>query len=164
MSFPAEKRQLPIDERRPASDQGFSLLELLVTLLLLSIVFIGLAALQVSTIRQVTYSKRSSEATRLAQLVMQRYETMPYAVLQGFSPKDAWVTELERDGTTQMTAVGVDGESDGPFAVQSFHSTIAGGEVVTVRVMWTNMNRGLQTNPDEQYSTYEISAVLQRFQ
>lgn len=141
---------------------GFTMMELLVTMVLLTIVLTGLAALQVSVIRQVTVSDRAAEATRLAQMAMQRYEAMPIADLRSFSPKDTWFNELRRDGTSPMSGVGADGQSDGPFTVQSFHENVAGAELVVVRVRWTQINRGLDNAP-QQYGEHDITLGLQRY-
>lgn len=145
-------------------DAGFTMMELLVTMLLMGIVLTGLAALQVSVIRQVTISDRAAEATRLAQTVMQRYESLPFVQLAGFTPKGAWFTELRRDGTTPMSGVGSDGQSNGPYTVESFHESVLGAELVIVRVRWTNITRGLEAAPDQQYRQYDVTLGLQRFQ
>lgn len=137
--------------------------ELLVTMLLLTFVVVGLAALQVSTIKQVTASKSAGEATRLAQMMLERYKMMPYANLAGFSPKGTWYTEKKKDTVTDMVQVGVDGESDGPFTVQSLHESVSDGELVTVRVTWLGINRGIENVPAQQYRTRNVTMSLQRY-
>ena len=140
------------------------MVELLVTILVLSVVLVGLAALQVSVIRQVTGSKSASEATRLAETVMERYKSMPYADLVSFTPKGTWFTEIGRDGRSQMTNVGSDGEPGGPFTVESLHEGVGGGELVSVRVTWTSGTRHLDTDPAKQYRRYNVTLSMQRHQ
>lgn len=152
-------------KRATPADDAFSMIELLVTMLLLTIVLVGLAALQVSTIRQVTVSKTASEATRLAQLVMERYRSAPYATLQAFSVRaPTWWRERKKEsGTDEMVRVGVDGDSDGPFTVESLHESVGGGELVTVRVTWTDINRGIESTPSQQYRQHSVTMSVQRY-
>lgn len=166
MSEPQEQ-STPIVRPTPVCNRdegGFTMMELLVTMVLLAIVLTGLAALQLSVIKQVTVSSRAAEATRLAQLVMQRYESMPYATLAAFSPKGTWFPELRRDGVTTMANVGTNGENDGPFIVESLHETSNGAELVVVRVRWTNITRGLEADATRQYREFDVTMGLQRYQ
>ena len=148
---------------RAGHDGAFTMVELLVTMVLLTIALLGLTALQVSVIKQGTASRGMAEATRLAQLVLERYHTMPYAQVTAFAPKDTWVTELKRDGVSTMVGVGPNGESDGPFTVQSFHESVGAGELVTVRVAWNAGQRGLDPDPAKQYQQMFVSLSVQRF-
>lgn len=148
---------------RKDKDGAFTMVELLVTMLLMTIALLGLTALQVSVIRQGTTSRGVSEATRLAQIVLERYHAMPYAGLVAFSPKDAWVTELRRDGVSTMEGVGPNGETDGPYTVQSFHESVGAGELITVRVLWTSGNRSLSSDPNQQYQQMSVALSVQRF-
>lgn len=143
---------------------GFTMVELLVTILMLSIVLVGLAALQISVIRQVTGSKSASEATRLAEGVMERYKSMPFPDLVSFTPKGTWFTEIKRDGASQMVNVASDGEADGPFTVESLHESVGGGELVSVRVTWTDVTRHLDTDQAKQYRRYNVTLSMQRHQ
>jgi prepilin-type N-terminal cleavage/methylation domain-containing protein len=145
-------------------DAGFSMIELLVTMLLLAIVLVGLAALQVTTIRQVTGSKLSSQASQLAQMVLSRHETRPFADLLGFTPQGTWVRELKKDTVTEMKQVGVDGESQGPFTVDTLVETVGGGVLINVRVTWTSLHRGVESTPSQQYRQFKVTMSLQRFQ
>jgi prepilin-type N-terminal cleavage/methylation domain-containing protein len=127
-------------------ESGFTMVELLVTMVLLTIVLLGLAALQVGVIRQVSASRRASEATRLGQAILEeRYLATGYGniALRG------WTPELKRDGAATMTRVGGDGESPGPYTVDTLVESAGGlsAKVVTVRVSWTDMASGTGPAP-----------------
>lgn len=161
--YPHDPPRTALEQPRPSQHtDGFTMTELLMTMLLLTIVLTGLAALQMSTIRQVTVSKRAGEATRLAQRVLERYKTIRYSnIVIPSSP--AWFTELTRGGAP-MSNIGVDGESDGPFTVQSLTEASNGGALITVRVTWTSINRGLETIADQQYRQFSVTNAIQRFE
>ena len=59
---------------RPNDEGGFTMTELLVTMILLAITLAGLAGLQINAVRRVTEAKRGTEALRLAESVLARYE------------------------------------------------------------------------------------------
>jgi prepilin-type N-terminal cleavage/methylation domain-containing protein len=120
-------------------DDGFTLVELLVTLALLTISLMGLAALQVTTIRQVTGSKHSGEATRLAESVLERYRSTSVDNLP--ADKD-WQVEFQRDSASQMRDVGVGGAGDGPFTVERLVEPTSDGALVSVRVTWRAQGKG----------------------
>jgi Tfp pilus assembly protein PilV len=111
------------------------MIELLITMLILTIVLMGLAALQVGTIRQVTASRRANEATRLASTVIERYRHTPYTAL----PADiGWAPQLNNN-LAQMTLVGVDGQSNGPFSVEYMAETVNSTRIITVQVKWKDV-------------------------
>lgn len=119
------------------AQQGFTMLELLVSMLLLTIMLVGLTGLQVQTIRQATLARRAKQANKLAQSVLTRYKIMPVENIDNVL-LNLWVDENNRDGST-MTQVDVDGVSDGPFRVQRFIENVnGGGKMVSVRVSWRN--------------------------
>jgi prepilin-type N-terminal cleavage/methylation domain-containing protein len=137
--------------RSGGSSAGFSMVEMLVTMLILTIVLVGLAALQLQVVRGVTVSRHSDEATRLGQSVLERYMTLakPLDGILGIKPPGAcvesvWCTELKRDGITAMAGVDVSGESPGPFTVQSMIETygVPATKIVTVRVLWSESSTG----------------------
>ena len=137
---------LPLDLSRklPASkasgDAGFTLLEVLISMLLLTIVMVGLAGLQLTTIRTVTASRGTSEAERLAQSRIERFQGMAFPALPGVQ---GWTPPLMKDGVTQMTNVGVDGESAGPYSVDEMvEASGTGGTslVLSVRVSWQEVS------------------------
>jgi len=122
---------------RTPDASGFTMVELLIAMLLLAVTMTGLAALQLNTIRTVTISKRGDEATRLAQSVVERYRTVSFLNLPGAGTD--WTVELN-DNSTQMTSVGGDGLSRGPFNVERFVEALNSGKekLITIRVKWTD--------------------------
>ena len=125
-----------------ANAGGFTMVELLVTMMLLTISLTGLAGLQVASIKRVTAGKRGAEATRLAEATIARYQANSYSLLPAALNPPAWEVEMKKDGTTEMRSVGVDGESDGPFVVQRMVEDFGGRKLVTVRVSWEENIQG----------------------
>jgi prepilin-type N-terminal cleavage/methylation domain-containing protein len=146
--------------KRPREkDSGFSMVELLVTMLLLTIALVGLAALQLYSVRQVGASQRANEATRLAQSVIERYMTLPLASIPATG--GAWAYVLKKDGGTTMVNVGPDGESDGPYTVEHLTESLPSGAVlVTVRVRWKDVPLGAPVDPTAR--TLEVLMSTQR--
>lgn len=142
---------------------GFTIVEVLMTMLLLMVVMLGLTALQLTTIRQVTNSKLAAEGTRLAQLALEHYQTIDYANI--VDTGGVWSTEMKRDGVTPMQGVGADGQSDGPFTVRTMiESPAAGGSrLITVRVSWLSVERGAEVAPAQQYRELGVTMALQRY-
>ena len=120
---------------------GFTMVELLVTMLLLAIVLCGLAALQVATIRNVSGSRRSSEALRLGQAVVEGYRVKSMTEIAS-EPQGAWHYVIDR-GAQQMSNISADGTSKGPYSVQSLIEDLGGGvRLITVKVTWTDLAPG----------------------
>ena len=119
--------------RKRQAQSGFTLVEILVTMLILSIVFLGLAGIQLSVIRNVGYSKTASEATRLAQSRIEFYQSMSGAAVTTY-----FTTTPHSSGTwfTVATSVGVDGVSSGPFTLEERGDLVSPAWVVTTRVTW----------------------------
>lgn len=139
------------------AESGFTLVEILVAMALLSIVLVGLAALQLTAVRQATAARRAGEAMRLAQSVLEGHQTMSFAVLSSIVPVGGWNTMLKRDGVTQMAGVGVDGEADnGPFTVERRVDHDGGEVVVTVRVSWLDIT----PDPTQPGGYARLEAVL----
>ncbi len=143
------------------------MIEILMTLLLLTVVLLGLTALQVASIRQTTATRRTTEATRLAQSILERHQRLPIANVKALTPVDVWYTMLQKDQKTTMVSVGVDGESDGPFSVERMveTQTAASGLVhylITVRVSWLSNIRGNQAAAADQYQTRSILMSCRR--
>jgi prepilin-type N-terminal cleavage/methylation domain-containing protein len=139
---------------RSARDLGFTMLEVLITLLLLSIVILGLTALQVATIRQVTSSRRATEAMRLAQNVIERYRSIPFAQLPPAA--SSWATVKRIDGS-DMTKVSIDGYKDGPYSAYQMVESASGVKIITIRVTWMEIVPGQAAAPG---GTYQVSDVL----
>lgn len=142
---------------------GFTIVEVLMTMLLLMVVMLGLTALQLTTIRQVTNSKLASEATRLAQLALEHYQTIEYANV--VDTGGVWSTEMQRDGVTPMQGVSADGQGDGPFTVRAMIESPPGGgsRLITIRVSWLSVERGAESAPAEQYRELGVTMSLQRY-
>jgi len=142
---------------------GFTMIEVLITMLLLTIVLLGLAALQITTIRQVSLARRANGALRLAQSVIERYQTLEFNLLPSTSSPD-WESVKKKDGTTDMTRVGEDGESSGPYTVQQlFEKTNNGDVIITVRVTWLDVLPGSKpVASGGPYRTLEVMLTIRR--
>jgi Tfp pilus assembly protein PilV len=115
------------------------MMELLVTMLLLTIVLTGLAALQVAAVRNVGGSRRSAEAMRLAQSTLERYKSMSIADVTAHSQGD-WMPEYDRNGLL-MSSVSADGVGKGPYTVQVMTETLASGAIlVSAKVTWMDVS------------------------
>ena len=134
MRLPCVRREV-----RRRAEPGFTLVEVLVAMALLSIVLLGLAGLQLTGVRQTTAARRAGEGLRLAQSVVEQHQAMSFAVIWAIVPVGGWNTLLKRDGVTQMAGVGVDGERDGPFTVERRVDHDGGEAVVNVRVSWLDV-------------------------
>lgn len=149
--------------RKRGSDDGFTMIEVLMTLLLLTIVLLGLAALQIATIRQVSTARRASGALRLAQALVEEYQSRPFAQLPSVGTPD-WETEKQVDGVTDMVGVAENGTSPGPFTVHRFVEVPAtsGDRVITVRVSWLDIMPGANVNPTQEYRTLDVLLTVRR--
>lgn len=154
---------------RPAQD-GFTMVELLMTMLLLSVVLLGLAALQVSTIRQVTASQRVNAAAYLANNYVERCRAMPFTTLQSLVGSTAewatgsWNTVLLNGAP--MTMVDRDGQGPGPFSVERYVQTTTGppSVVVTYKVSWKEIRRSDTSGGGTDYETVDLKAACRRYQ
>lgn len=149
------RNRFDITNRRGHAD-GFTMVEILVSLLLASISMVGLTAIQIQTIRQTTIAKRSTEATRLAQMVIDRYKSTSFANLPAPLNPVEWERELWN--TTEMTRVGSNGMGDGPYTVDRLIEAIGTRRVITVRVSWQS------TNPQAGNATQSVVFTTQRMQ
>jgi prepilin-type N-terminal cleavage/methylation domain-containing protein len=148
------------------SSAGFTMVELLMTMLLLSIVLMGLIALQVTTIRQVTSARRANEAVRLATSVLERHQRMTLGDISVIVPVGAWNTLLKKDQVSPMANVGVDGESAGPYTVDRMVETsVVGGipfYLITIRVTWLDITPGAEVDPTQRYRTLDVLVSCRR--
>lgn len=154
----------PRTPQKAIVDGGFTMMELLVTMVLLTISMTGLAALQVNVVRQTTVSRHADGATRLAQSVIQRYQVTRIGNIT--TTGGQWIAELQRDGVSQMQNVSVDGETVGPYTVQSLIEASGGtGFLINVRVSWLSAtpSTNATTNAVE-YITRNVTLSTQRFQ
>jgi len=143
-------------------DSGFTMVEVLVTMLLLTIVLLGLTALQVATIRQVSLAKRANSALRLGQSIIERYQAMQFADLPSVATPD-WETVKKTSGA-DMVNVGENGEINGPFSVYRFVEIplTSGDRIITVRVTWLDLMPGADPNPARKYRTLDVLLTLRR--
>jgi prepilin-type N-terminal cleavage/methylation domain-containing protein len=154
MSVLARARQ------RASRSGGFTMVELLMTMLILTIVLMGLAALQVGTIRQVTASRRANEATRLAGSVIESYRHTRFADLPA---NTAWLIQNNAN-VTQMVLVGVDGQSDGPFTVEYMAETVNSTRIITVRVKWKDVRPSAEkVDMTKKYQEFFVTMSCRRF-
>lgn len=149
--------------RRARGERGFTMIELLITMLLLTIVMTGLAALQLTAVRQVSNSKRGSEAMRLGQMVLERLTAL------GFTHTDlvptSWIPAKNADGQS-MINVKVNGlnstttgERDGPYSVNYMVELVSTRKVITVKVTWLDTQSG--ADPSQRYAVRSITLVTQ---
>lgn len=150
-----------MSKRKDVEQSGFTMAELLVTMVLLSTMLVGLAALQAQTIRRVTFSRRSGEALRLTQAVLERYKTMDYANLPPATSPN-WLIQPRKDGTG-MIGVGIDGEGPGPFTVQYVVESFQGGALITVDTTWVSNEPQAGNSAAERYRIQRVSLSTLRF-
>jgi Tfp pilus assembly protein PilV len=119
------------------------MVEILITMLILTIALVGLAALQVTSIQQVTQSGRNAEAVRLAESILTRYKSMSTANLAG-ELTTGWEVELGPSGTQQLKDVGADGDptGSGPYTVERLIEQHNNRYLVTIRVSWVTSQVG----------------------
>ncbi len=146
-----------------ARQGGFTMIEVLITMLLLTVVLLGLAALQITTIRQVSLSNRANGALRLCQSVIERYQNQTFSLLPSTASTD-WEPVFKKDGTTPMTLVGEDGESDGPYTVQQFIELTNdnGDKLITARATWLDAVQSNDSDPTKSYRTLEVLLTIRR--
>jgi len=147
--------------RQTSRSDGFTMIELLMTMLILTIVLLGLAALQVGTIRRVTASRRANEAMRLSQTLLERYRHINCAALPNEDPGGpTWVAaqRVTTTGSYDMTNVSVDGANFGPYSVEEWVEDIGTDKVITIRAKWISQERDNAGNAKE----YSAAVSLRR--
>jgi type IV pilus assembly protein PilV len=150
-------------ERRTqrSREGGFTLIEVLITMVLLSVALLGLMTLQIATMRNVTGSRRANAAVNLAQSVVERYQSESFANL----PPDtdgAWITVLN-ENMADMVGVGVDGESTGPFTVDLLAEDVGTERLLTVRVSWLDVAPSGRTGSSAKYATKSVTLSFRRY-
>lgn len=150
---------------------GFTIMEVLMTMLVLTISLVGLTALQLQNIRQVTDTRRAGEALRLVKAVIEGYTLIDYARIP---PPNApnWMTQPKRghenvampSSDDLMIGVGVDGNSVGPFRVQYLVEPFQGGMMITVQASWRSADaHGGQTSSPARFRTQRVTLSTVRF-
>jgi len=157
-----ELPELKTDYRQEARSQaGFTMIEILVSMLLLAIVITGLAGIQVASIRQATASKTTTEAKSLAQQIFEQYRTMPFATLQTMESVGEWTAHLDFSGEA-MTRVNARGQRPGNFNVDRFiNNGGSGGLLVMIRVTWTDVADG--NHEENKYQQRQVLLSMERF-
>jgi Tfp pilus assembly protein PilV len=140
---------------------GFTMVEILVTMLFLSIVLVGLAALQLATIRSVTSSRLAAQADRLAHSRIEFYQSLSWS---NFPSPATWNNPSKKNGTEGMINVAVDGESPGPFTVwEMIEASGTTSRALTVRVSWTDVTASTTaTAGTMEYRTQNVFMSLLR--
>ncbi|MBK6846189.1 MAG: prepilin-type N-terminal cleavage/methylation domain-containing protein [Proteobacteria bacterium] len=155
----------------PCRQAGFTIMEVLMTMLVLTISLVGLTALQLQSIRQVTDTRRAGEALRLVKAVIEGYTLIDYARIP---PPNApnWMTQPKRGHENVATpstddlmiGVGVDGRSVGPFRVQYLVEPFQGGMMLTVQASWRSADaHGGNTTSDARFRTQRVTLTTVRF-
>lgn len=133
VAFPSQKNPTGMG----AESGGFTLVEILVSIILFSVMMLGLMAFQLTTIRMVTVSRQSGEALRLAQSRIENYRSLPFNQLPAATP--SWYNPFKRDGVHTMVNVSTDGETDGPYTVwEMVEDNANGSRNISVRISWTD--------------------------
>jgi type IV pilus assembly protein PilV len=82
-------------------EDGFTLLEIMITLVILSLALVALAGLQISAIRGNAFSKRMTTAVSIGEARLEQLKNTSYANIQSESPTQ--VTESNMNFTRQVT-------------------------------------------------------------
>ena len=119
---------------RVSDAAGFTIVEVLMGMLLMTIVMLGTMAMQITNIQQSGDLRSSSAAARLAQATIQRLQSVSTA---NVAPTGGvWVGTLAADGANLLQNVDAQGSGPGPFTVEQLVEPIGAGLIVSVRVSW----------------------------
>lgn len=92
-----------------AGNNGFTLIEALISLLVLTLSLTGLAIMQGTAVKGNDFANEQTQATFLAQQMLEQLDSSP------LSPHAAVVTPLTAGTTVTETAIDVDGNPGGIF-------------------------------------------------
>lgn len=106
-------------------EEGFTLIEIMITLVIMSIGLMALAGLQISAIRGNAFSKRLTTAISIAQSRLEQVKNTPYANIQ--SESSTQVTESNLNFTRQVTVTN--------------NSPLPNTKRVEVAVTWTQASK-----------------------
>ena len=139
------------------------MVEVLMTMLVLTVVLLGLAAMQVTSINQTTRGRRAGEALRLAQRYLEELQGRPEApAVTG----NQWLTMTRYDSaegkSIELTNVGPDGIVVGPYRVERWvdDGGLANLRRMLIRVRWSDV----QKNTEGTYHTREVVVGTARYQ
>jgi prepilin-type N-terminal cleavage/methylation domain-containing protein len=112
--------------RQPARDDGFTLVEMVVALLIISISFTSLAYVLFAGMRAVGAARQRSGVTAIANAEMERLRSLPYGSV-GVSSTDENRSRVYPDGEHDgRQAVVIDAASpDGARALEAFQANVA---------------------------------------
>lgn len=145
--------------------------ELLVTMLLLTVVLVGLAALQISSVRQVTASQASAEATRLAERRLEYWRNVPLGTLltNVTAGSDFEIALNQREtGTPQMVNVDASGTGNGPYTVREFIEQLNDPQAgqfyqISVQVIWAAQRINRSATAGQEYAQRSVVLSTRRF-
>lgn len=147
----------------PGAQRGFTLIEILVTMVLISVGLLGVAALQLTTLRGNQDSYVRSQASVLANDILDRMRANPLAFRSG-------AYDVDYNGTGDAaTLAGVDLDS----WQQSIDQLLPGGEtnaagriertggnIVTVTIRWTERPQGSGTDDGESVRDFQTRSEI----
>lgn len=144
-------------EPLPRSRAGFSLVEVLVAVLVLSIGLLGIAGLQISSMRNNQVSYLRTQAVVLADSMLDRIRANPtgnYALAVADSPADpGGGGNMDDADLYEWTQTLADLLPNGDGEI------VRNGDVVTVRVFWTRALRTGDAGNDNQQSVELITEI-----
>nr|WP_298725680.1 type IV pilus modification protein PilV [uncultured Steroidobacter sp.] len=156
--------------RSPATQRGFTLIEILVTVVLISVGLLGVAALQLTTLRGNQDAYVRSQASVLAGDILDRMRVNPFDFRAGSYSVDFngegddstragqdlrdWQRDIDR------TLPGTDTEAAG--RIERTYDAATRRHVVTVTIRWRE--RGDGSGADEQNDTDGADGELRQFQ
>lgn len=111
------------------NNSGFSLVEVMVTMVILSIGFLGLAAMTISTITSLTFSKEMTTATLLSQDKIEEIKNTDYAdVTSANYPEEGYHTIPDHPEFRRVVAIAT--------------GALANTKNVTVTTSWQDKESG----------------------
>lgn len=121
-------------EKNMTGHKGFTLIEIMVALFLLTAALMGMVSLTTMVIKGNAFSKTSTTATTLAKDKIEELEGMAYSSLPATTMQDYW------------TAQGLLTSSSGAYFTRSWIASGTGTKTITVTVNWpTNRSVVLRT-------------------
>ena len=111
------------NKRQWASEDGFTLLEMLIAVIIMAIGLLGMAALQGTAMMGNNFGGMNTEATALVMDKIEEYGHTPYGSIS--------------EGTTTESNLGTASQYTRATTVQ-FHTPINDVKTVTVTVSWTS--------------------------
>ena len=110
-------------------EEGFTLIEIMITLVILSIGLVALAGLQVTAIKGNTFSKRMTAAVSIANQKLEQIKDMAYGDILSQSPTQITITEGNQSSMNFTRQVTV---TNGP---------LANTKTVNVTVTWSGSSK-----------------------